>query len=392
MMSTLQDKIEIVANEEEKFERLKLITIILASLILSVICVSLLLYYYKRGKILKEKLININEDEEKGGRKKLIQNDEKIVEDYQDLCRQRYQNKENEKKEKLNSSSEDSCCSNQSGEQQLMDVATGHMILEFMEAYLKKPDYLDKEWESLCLYESDGETLIANLAENRDKNRFVEIVPYDSTRIILNDMNNEKKSDYINASCIYDCDPRHGLYVLTQGPLKRTVCDFWQMIWEQNVYIIVCLTRLMENSQEMSFKYWPDEGSQIYFNYEIHLVSEHIWSDDYLVRSFYLKNLTSNETRTVTQFHYISWPQNSVPSSTKSLLEFRSDGVGRSGTYCLLDMVLNRLAKGAKEMDIEATLEHIRDQRGGAVTSKQQFEFALKCVVDQVYQILQQMK
>ena len=42
-----------------------------------------------------------------------------------------------------------------------------------------------------------------------------------------------------------------------------------------------------------------------------------------------------------------------------------SDGVGRSGTYVLIDMVLNRMTKGSKEIDIAATLEHIRDQRAG---------------------------
>lgn len=52
-------------------------------------------------------------------------------------------------------------------------------------------------------------------------------------------------------------------------------------------------------------------------------MSEHIWCDDYLVRSFYLKNIRTGETRTVTQFHFQSWPENGVPSSTKALLEFR---------------------------------------------------------------------
>ena len=49
---------------------------------------------------------------------------------------------------------------------------------------------------------------------------------------------------------------------------------------------------------------------------------------------------------------------------------FFSDGSGRTGTYCLVDMVLNRMAKGAKEIDIAATLEHIRDQRMNMVKTK----------------------
>lgn len=87
--------------------------------------------------------------------------------------------------------------------------------------------------------------------------------------------------------------------------------------------VIVMLTRLTEEGKGMCSRYWPGEGSELYHIYEVHLVSEHIWCDDYLVRSFYLKNLRTGETRTVTQFHFLSWPENGVPHSTKALLEFR---------------------------------------------------------------------
>lgn len=66
----------------------------------------------------------------------------------------------------------------------------------------------------------------------------------------------------------------------------------------------------------------------------------------------------------------------------------RSDGVSRTGSYCLLDMVLNRMAKGAKEIDIAATLEHIRDQRSGAVATKAQFQMVLAAVAEEVQAIL----
>ena len=52
-------------------------------------------------------------------------------------------------------------------------------------------------------------------------------------------------------------------------------------------------------------------------------MSEHVWCDDYLVRSLYLKNNQTGETRTVTQFHFLSWPDGNIPASTKSILEFR---------------------------------------------------------------------
>lgn len=69
-----------------------------------------------------------------------------------------------------------------------------------------------------------------------------------------------------------------------------------------------------------------------------------------------------------------------------------SDGIGRTGTYCLIDMVLNRLSKGAKEIDIAATLEHIRDQRGGSVKSKLQFKFVFTAIAEEVSAILKTLK
>jgi len=131
-----------------------------------------------------------------------------------------------------------------------------------------------------------------------------------------------------------------------------------------------------------------------------------VWCEEYLVRSLYLKNSQTGETRTVTQFHFLSWPDGNIPTSTRAILEFRrkvnksyrgrscpmivhcSDGVGRSGTYVLIDMVLNRMTKGSKEIDIAATLEHIRDQRSGMVQTRSQFEFCLMAVAEETHAIL----
>lgn len=95
------------------------------------------------------------------------------------------------------------------------------------------------------------------------------------------------------------------------------------MVWENNSTVIVMLTKLREGDQDLCHVYWPKEGSECYNIFEVHLVSEHIWCDDYLVRNFYLKNLQTHETRTVTQFHYLNWPHLGVPSSLKTFLELR---------------------------------------------------------------------
>ncbi|KAF3857846.1 hypothetical protein F7725_011047 [Dissostichus mawsoni] len=251
----------------------------------------------------------------------------------------------------------------------------------YMEDHMKNKDRLAKEWEALCAYQAEPNACTVGLKEgNTKKNRSSAVVAYDHSRIPL-------KMDH---------DPRNPAYIATQGPLPSTVADFWQMVWENGCVVIVMLTPLVESGLKQCYHYWPDEGSNLYHIYEVNLVSEHIWCDDFLVRSFYLKNMQTNETRTVTQFHFLTWlnqneSQQMLPRTLlshhrplqASIITTRLDGSGRSGTYVLIDMVLNKMAKGAKEIDIAATLEHLRDQRPGMVQTKDQFEFALTAVAEE---------
>ncbi|XP_007956604.1 receptor-type tyrosine-protein phosphatase-like N [Orycteropus afer afer] len=288
-----------------------------------------------------------------------------------------------------------------------MDISTGHMILAYMEDHLRNRDRLAKEWQALCAYQAEPNTCATAQGEsNFKKNRHPDFLPYDHARIKLKVESSPSRSDYINASPIIEHDPRMPAYIATQGPLSHTIADFWQMVWESGCTVIVMLTPLVEDGVKQCDRYWPDEGSSLYHVYEVNLVSEHIWCEDFLVRSFYLKNVQTQETRTLTQFHFLSWPAEGTPASTRPLLDFRrkvnkcyrgrscpiivhcSDGAGRTGTYILIDMVLNRMAKGVKEIDIAATLEHVRDQRPGLVRSKDQFEFALTAVAEEVNAIL----
>uniref|UniRef100_A0A096M4K6 Protein tyrosine phosphatase receptor type N n=1 Tax=Poecilia formosa TaxID=48698 RepID=A0A096M4K6_POEFO len=288
-----------------------------------------------------------------------------------------------------------------------MDISTGHMILAYMEDHLRNKDRLLKEWAALCSYQAEPSAVsVAQSDANAKKNRCPDSVPYDHSRVKLKADSNPSRSDYVNASTIIEHDPRMPAYIATQGPLPHTISDFWQVSSEGNCTVIVMMTALVEDGEKQCDRYWPDEGSSLYHIYEVNLVSEHIWCNDFLVRSFYLKNVQTQETRTLTQFHFLSWPAQGIPTSTRPLLDFRrkvnkcyrgrscpiivhcSDGTGRTGTYILIDMVLNRMAKGVKEIDIAATLEHVRDQRPGMVRTKDQFEFALTAVAEEVNAIL----
>lgn len=286
-----------------------------------------------------------------------------------------------------------------------MDIMTGHLILSYMEDHLRNRHRLEAEWQASCTDETNEERASCSIAlseTNANKNRYIDCIPYDHNRIRLA---NSGDDDYINASGITDSDPKCK-YIATQGPMPNTTNAFWQMVWEQGSCVIVALTRPIENGITMCHHYWPVEGSARFNNFEVNLVSEHIWSDDYLVRSFYLKNVQTMETRTVTQFHFLTWGELNNPPSAKVLLDFRrkvnkcfrgrsspiivhcNDGIGRTGTYILLDIVLNRICKGAREINIAATLEHIRDQRAKMVKTKDHFEFVFVAVAEEVNYLL----
>jgi len=340
---------------------------------------------------------------------------------YKDLCQQRFDAKSSErllgtngdtvkdiKRESVRSARHPSSVSSWSEEPitSTLDIFSGHAILSYMEDHLQNTTRLDTEWNALCQYQADGVTYDAAM-ENIRKNRSSSL-PFDHNRVKLHRDNNEgEESDYINASFIIDNDPTQPVYIACQGPLPSTVNDFWQMIWQQKCAAIVMLTPIIECGEVQCARYWPDEGSSQYGKYEIHLVSEHIWCEDYLVRSLYMKNVESGETRTLTQFHFLAFPHDSIPSSPIPLLEMRrkvskcyrgtntpivvhcNDGVGRTGTYMLIDMVLNRIVKGkSREIDVAATLEHLRDQRANVVENKNQLQFALAAVAEEVNAML----
>lgn len=336
--------------------------------------------------------------------------------DYQELCRQRAKGSGNNKgnvsptivNERPDSPrSSTSSWSEEPIKSQNIDITTGHSILTYMEEHLNDKNRLQEEWTNLCEYESEpNKCEVGSLPENMTKNRYSNILPFDHSRVKLK----HRENDYINANYIIDDDPRHPSYIAAQGPLMHTTNDFWHMIWEEESVVIVSLCRTIEYGSAKCHQFWPSNGSCVYDKFEIHLVSEHVWCEDYLVRNFFLKNLEQNQTRTVTQFHFLTWPENGVPQNIKSFLDFRrrvnksfktkssplvihcNDGVGRTGTYLLIDMVLNKISKGAKEIDIAATLEYLKDQRPGIVKNKTQFEYSFAVITEELHNMLKALR
>lgn len=294
---------------------------------------------------------------------------------------------------------------------QKFDLNTGNIVLSFMKNTLSNPEEISKQWQSISQYRSNGETKIANDVVNKDKNFEPKILPYDENVVLLHAANEfevgGKANAYINASKIYDQSTRNASYILTQVPMENTVADFWLMIWELGIQEIINLCEPHEFLGEKAIYYWPVHGYKQFDIFQVQLVSEFFWSEDFVIRSIYMKNIVTNETRTVTQFHFLKWTKGKAPP-IRPILEFRrkvhksyrgincapmlvhsSTGSGRAGVYCVVDIVCNRILNGVKEINIESTLETVRDQRIMAIENEEQYQAVFSCIAEEVSHMLQ---
>ncbi|MBN3311339.1 PTPRK phosphatase, partial [Atractosteus spatula] len=160
---------------------------------------------------------------------------------------------------------------------------------------------------------------VAKKEQNRTKNRYGNIIAYDHSRVILQPMEDDPSSDYINANYI-DGYQRPSHYIATQGPVHETVYDFWRMIWQEQSACIVMVTNLVEVGRVKCYKYWPDDA-EVYGDFKVTFVEVEPLAE-YVVRTFTLERRGFNELREVKQFHFTGWPDHGVPYHATGLLSF----------------------------------------------------------------------
>uniref|UniRef100_A0A674JPD8 protein-tyrosine-phosphatase n=1 Tax=Terrapene triunguis TaxID=2587831 RepID=A0A674JPD8_9SAUR len=267
-----------------------------------------------------------------------------------------------------------------------------------------------EEYEAL----PEGQTASWDTAkedENRNKNRYGNIISYDHSRVRLQLLDGDPHSDYINANYIDGYHrPRH--YIATQGPMQETVKDFWRMIWQENSASVVMVTNLVEvgfrNPSFRTFiwatmlrvkcvRYWPDD-TEVYGDIKVTLIETEPLAE-YVIRTFTVQKKGYHEIREIRQFHFTSWPDHGVPCYATGLLGFVrqvkflnppeagpivvhcSAGAGRTGCFIAIDIMLD-MAENEGVVDIFNCVRELRSQRVNLVQTEEQYVFVHDAILE----------
>ncbi|XP_042198882.1 tyrosine-protein phosphatase non-receptor type 9 isoform X1 [Callorhinchus milii] len=247
---------------------------------------------------------------------------------------------------------------------------------------------------------------------NQQKNRYGDVLCLDQTRVKLKSLNHDERTDYINASFM-DGYKQKNAFIGTQGPLEKTYHDFWRMVWEQNVLVIVMTTRVDESGRKKCGQYWPLE-QHTQGNYgliSVRNMSVEIFKH-YNKTTLEIRNGETYEGRKVIHFQYLSWPDYGVPSSAAALIDFRSAvrrqqelcvravsggwrghpggppilvhcsaGIGRTGTLCTLDICLSQL-QDVGTLNVYQTVRRMRGQRAFSIQTPDQYYFCYTAIIE----------
>uniref|UniRef100_A0A8C0VFE9 protein-tyrosine-phosphatase n=1 Tax=Cyanistes caeruleus TaxID=156563 RepID=A0A8C0VFE9_CYACU len=259
-----------------------------------------------------------------------------------------------------------------------------------------------QEFEELKEVGKEQSKVEAELPANVSKNRYPHVLPYDHSRVKLSQLGEDPHSDYINANFMPGYTSQQE-FIATQGPLKKTIEDFWRLVWEQNVCNIIMLTVCMENGRVLCDHYWPSESAPVtYGQVRVHLLTQSS-SEEWTIREFKLWHEGARAERFVSHLHYTAWPDHGIPESTTSIMTFRdlvqehiqstkdagptlvhcSAGVGRTGTFIALDRLLQQMRQ-EKVVDIFGAVYTLRMNRYLMIQTLSQYIFLHSCILDKI--------
>uniref|UniRef100_A0A4X2L3Z6 protein-tyrosine-phosphatase n=1 Tax=Vombatus ursinus TaxID=29139 RepID=A0A4X2L3Z6_VOMUR len=259
-------------------------------------------------------------------------------------------------------------------------LESGTVLIQFEQLYRKKPGL---------------PITFAKLSQNLDKNRYKDVLPYDTTRVLL-----QGDEDYINASYVNMEIPSTKIvnqYIATQGPLPHTCVHFWQAVWDRKLSLIIMLTTLTERGRTKCHQYWPDPPDVMeYGTFRIKCQSE-VCTIAYVFREMLVTKIETGEEHTVTHLQYVAWPDHGVPEDSSDFLEFVtymramrvenepilvhcSAGIGRTGVLVTMEtaMCLIERSQPVYPLDI---IRKMRDQRAMMVQTSSQYKFVCEAIL-----------
>ncbi|XP_057314370.1 receptor-type tyrosine-protein phosphatase S-like isoform X2 [Hydractinia symbiolongicarpus] len=273
-------------------------------------------------------------------------------------------------------------------------------LQDFLSFYLEHNDNVSsdivKQFESIPL-EHLHDYEVGSEPENKVKNRYLNITAYDHTRVVLQKINGKETSDYINANYIRNYNGQVE-YIAAQGPKKGTIFDFWRMVLGEKPSAIVMLTKISEEGKRKCEQYWPiNNGKEVFNGIEVEVIDVQVYAD-YVIRK--IKVCYENNNHHFTHFHFTSWPDHGCPDyptlllnfcyrvrqlipyeSGKQLLVHCSAGVGRTGSYIIIDAMLH-LVRTKQLVDIYNYFESIRGDRVQMVQRIEQYKFVYSAIYE----------
>ncbi|XP_063307949.1 tyrosine-protein phosphatase non-receptor type 3 [Pelobates fuscus] len=265
-------------------------------------------------------------------------------------------------------------------EQLAKGLETGVVLIQFEQLYRKKP--------GLAI-------TCARTGQNMEKNRYKDVLPYDATRVVL-----DGSDDYINASYVNMEIPSSDIinkYIATQGPLPHTCSQFWQMVWDNRLTMIIMLTTLTERGKTKCQQYWPDppEVSE-YGNFQIQCHSEDC-TIACVFREILITNIETGEELPVSHLQYVAWPDHGVPDDSSDFLEFVSSvrqkrmksqpilvhcsaGIGRTGVLITMETAMCLIEQNQPVYPLDI-VRQMRDQRAMMIQTSSQYKFVCEAIL-----------